>query len=248
MTNNFVVYQIKNILNDKIYVGSSSNYEKRVKSHLSCLKNNAHHCFYLQNAFNKYGLDNFAFSIIKTFNDKSEMLIYEESLLNDLSNKYNVSKKASGGDLISYHPNLEEIKKKHSYNYQKIKKINGGIHPFSLIDINGENNPNWRGGASKKIKCLNCDNLVSPYKKGYCKCCSQEGSRNSFYGKKHSKETIDKLKSIAHKKPINTKKVSVDGNIYDSSSDASKVVGCCMCTIHNRCKSKKFLNYFYIEG
>ena len=47
--------------------------------------------------------------------------------------------------------------------------------------------------APSKIKCLNCDNLVSPYKKGYCKCCSQEGSRNSFYGKKHSKETKQKI-------------------------------------------------------
>ncbi len=50
-------YKIVNKINNKIYYGSS----KHIKKHKSQLKNNKHHCLYLQRAYNKYGANNFEY-------------------------------------------------------------------------------------------------------------------------------------------------------------------------------------------
>lgn len=48
------VYQIFNPYNNKRYIGSSINVEKRFKQHKSSLRGNRHHNKHLQNAWNKY--------------------------------------------------------------------------------------------------------------------------------------------------------------------------------------------------
>ena len=49
------VYQIKNLINGKLYIGSSIDVDKRLKSHFSALDKGCHNNAYLQNAWNKYG-------------------------------------------------------------------------------------------------------------------------------------------------------------------------------------------------
>ena len=53
------IYIIKNIVNNKIYIGSTKNFKKRIKEHLLLLNNNAHSNKKLQNAINKYTFVNF---------------------------------------------------------------------------------------------------------------------------------------------------------------------------------------------
>jgi group I intron endonuclease len=48
------VYQIYNPINNKRYIGSSINVERRLKEHLRNLKKNTHCNIYLQSAYNKY--------------------------------------------------------------------------------------------------------------------------------------------------------------------------------------------------
>ena len=57
------IYLISNLINNKIYVGQSINIEKRWRQHKRELKNNIHENKKLQNAWNKYGEENFEFSI-----------------------------------------------------------------------------------------------------------------------------------------------------------------------------------------
>lgn len=59
------IYMIKNIINNKIYIGQSLDILGRWKAHLNCLKNNKHVNKKLQNAWNKYGEFNFIFEIIE---------------------------------------------------------------------------------------------------------------------------------------------------------------------------------------
>ena len=59
------IYKIKNLINGKLYIGQSVNIEQRWRFHIMELRNNRHHSSYLQNAWNKYGDDNFEFSIIE---------------------------------------------------------------------------------------------------------------------------------------------------------------------------------------
>jgi group I intron endonuclease len=49
------IYRIINKINDKFYIGSSDNIERRFSRHLLDLKKNKHDNQHLQNAWNKYG-------------------------------------------------------------------------------------------------------------------------------------------------------------------------------------------------
>ena|ERR1035437_5672421 len=74
----FHIYTIHNILNNKIYVGKTNNIKKRWARHVSNAfsKNNLvkKHIHY---AISKYGLDNFVFSIIQSFNNEIDCLLAE---------------------------------------------------------------------------------------------------------------------------------------------------------------------------
>ena len=110
------IYKITNDKTDKFYIGSTLNPEMREERHFDDLKANRHHSIYLQRAYNKYGRENFHFTIVKEreFSSEEELRLLEERYINFCWNTgklYNVSKKGSGGDLVSYHPLLEEIKK-----------------------------------------------------------------------------------------------------------------------------------------
>jgi group I intron endonuclease len=63
------IYQIRNIINNKIYIGSTNNVRKRWNNHRSKLNNNIHENQYLQQAWSKYGENNFQFSIIEEVQD-----------------------------------------------------------------------------------------------------------------------------------------------------------------------------------
>jgi predicted GIY-YIG superfamily endonuclease len=60
-----VVYKIENIIDGKFYIGSTINYKRRCKGHIYKLNKNKHKNPRLQNAWNKYGKDNFKISIIE---------------------------------------------------------------------------------------------------------------------------------------------------------------------------------------
>lgn len=88
-----VVYCLKNKVNNKLYIGSSSNYKQRKISHLESLMNKCHHNPILQKDFNEFGKENFVFEILKQgFKTVEKMLEHEYYLINNSSNIYNVLK------------------------------------------------------------------------------------------------------------------------------------------------------------
>lgn len=87
-----LVYKITNIINDKIYYGSTKDFLSRKKSHLEGLFNKCHHNKNLQNDFNKHGASAFKFEIIKYFTKEQDMLVYEYQMINSKSNVYNILK------------------------------------------------------------------------------------------------------------------------------------------------------------
>ena len=92
------IYQIKNIENGKLYIGSTKNIRKRHIQHFSDLRTNRHHCIYLQRAFNIHGEDKFKFEIIE-YCDPSERLILEQYWIDFFLAQgiiYNVNKEATG--------------------------------------------------------------------------------------------------------------------------------------------------------
>lgn len=78
----FVIYKINNLVDNKIYIGRTINFKKRINSHLSCLRRNKHANTHLQNAWNLYKEENFKFQIIEELRDINELILRETYWLN----------------------------------------------------------------------------------------------------------------------------------------------------------------------
>jgi group I intron endonuclease len=84
------IYCITNIVNNKIYIGSSKNIYHRLKRHHSELKRGIHTNKYLQNSYLKYGPSNFNVSIIEEtlYENLQEK---EQNYINTLKPDYNIT-------------------------------------------------------------------------------------------------------------------------------------------------------------
>lgn len=95
--------------------------------------------------------------------------------------------------------------------------------------------------CKEKLSPSNTTNLCQ---KHYMEQRDVSGTNNPFYNKKHSEETrkrlSDKRKGV---KPCNTLKVVIDNILYNSFTDAARILNCSVATIRNRCNSDKFSNY-----
>ena len=89
--NNIGIYKIENSINGDMYIGQAVNLRTRKSVHLSTLRSNAHRNIHLQRAYNKYGNKNFIFKVI-LFCEKSELLYYEQKLVDKLHPQYNIRK------------------------------------------------------------------------------------------------------------------------------------------------------------
>lgn len=58
------IYKIQNNINNKVYIGQTINFKRRIKRHFCELRNNKHHNYKLQSDFNIYGEKNFIFKIV----------------------------------------------------------------------------------------------------------------------------------------------------------------------------------------
>lgn len=172
-----MIYEIVNNINTKKYIGQSKNASVRFKHHLYKLKQGKHHSKYFQNFYNKYKEQViFTLNILYENLEQADANLLEEKLINEnYEDLFNMSKKACGGDLISYHPNRNNIIKR-MLATQKEMRISGKIKPKGL-NLKGTDNPNYRHGNYVLISsnCPGC-NLkrisLKNKKDTLCKACS----------------------------------------------------------------------------
>lgn len=117
------IYCIKNISNNKCYIGSSNDLEYRKSMHFSKLKHGGHVNKHLQSAYNKYGNNSFEFSILEIIPEElftKEFLLSREQYYIDFINpEYNILKTA--GSTLGY-IHSEETKEKISSSMKGVKK------------------------------------------------------------------------------------------------------------------------------
>lgn len=87
------VYQIRNTINNKLYIGSAKNLYNRATTHLSALNRNIHYNTKLQRSFNKYGKESFVFEILATC-PKEYTVKLEQWFLDNLNPVFNILKVA----------------------------------------------------------------------------------------------------------------------------------------------------------
>ena len=144
------VYKIVNMINGKIYIGSTKDFKDRWNRHLRQLRRGKHHSKHLQRAYDKYGENSFSFEIIEICAEEQRLereQYYLDTLLPFGDRGYNESKQATncvlyGEDNGMYgkrgedNPNFgrkkkEETKKKMSMAAKGKKKTELSKHKLS---------------------------------------------------------------------------------------------------------------------
>lgn len=199
------IYLITNIVNNKKYIGKASHfygkkklyttgYQKRLIKHCKASVDqkkgvDKHYCKYLNNAINKYGIDNFEIVPLvvcaNTFGSYYEMKFIKE--YDTFNNGYNLTKGGEGSNGTKRSPEYCE----------KMSKLN-----------KGENNPNY-GKPRKQESIEKFKKTVSGKNHHYYgkklppehvkkMSDAKMGSKNPNYGKKrsssHSKKIADSIK------------------------------------------------------
>lgn len=72
------IYIITNKINNKVYIGQSVDIRRRLVKHVALLRHNYHWNLHLQNAWNKYGEDNFEFDILEIVENENELVEREQ--------------------------------------------------------------------------------------------------------------------------------------------------------------------------
>lgn len=116
------IYKIVNILNNKIYIGKSSDIEKRWKEHIRHSKSeHSRRKSPIHKAINKYGKENFRFEIIKEclFEEMDDLEIYYIKEYNSTNRKigYNVTNGGDGGPIMYGSKNPNSIMTEESVAY-----------------------------------------------------------------------------------------------------------------------------------
>lgn len=60
----YYIYKIENLINHKVYIGLTNNYQRRKRRHFTDLRRNVHDNKFLQKEFNEYGEENFSFEVV----------------------------------------------------------------------------------------------------------------------------------------------------------------------------------------
>lgn len=126
----YYVYTIINRLNDKLYIGTTSNIN-RFNQHITIAdggkKKYPKHYQKIHAAIKKYGHKNFDFTITKTFDNEDEAYYFEEDMISYLRSMnisiYNIAGGGKGTGSGINHPMFgKKLPKKWKENVKKSRK------------------------------------------------------------------------------------------------------------------------------
>ena len=138
LPNSCGIYCIRNVANGKIYIGSSTKMQKRVRKHIGCLRNNTHDNRHLQAAFNKFGEDDFEIFVLATVIIPDQLRVVEQIILDDhkaydRKYGYNKSRTTAACTHTDESKNLLRLKnlgKRYSPEVNSKKGLKGTTNPF----------------------------------------------------------------------------------------------------------------------
>lgn len=122
------VYQIKNHLNGRCYVGSTTNLRKRHNQHFNALLRGRHHNTNLQRVFDQYGENVLVFSVLE-YVDRADLIEREQHYLDTLLPEYNIWPTA--GSAAGRHVSLETRRKLSEANRGKPSGMLGKHHTLA---------------------------------------------------------------------------------------------------------------------
>jgi group I intron endonuclease len=185
------IYKIINTINNKFYVGSTTNTKERFRVHRTRLRANRHHSKHLQAAWNKYGEDAFVFHVIQTIpegeslQEAENVWLFEHVGKDHCYNKSRYSDTPMRGIKKEDHPNFGRPKTE-----EERQAISAKLKDFYAKDIT--NHPRFGKQHSLETKeLIRQKKLANPTR--------------AWLGKHRSEETKLKL-SLAQKGRPNPRK------------------------------------------
>ena len=202
MEENVGIYKITNIINNKVYIGSSIHLKERIQKHKRMLLTNKHNCKHIQSSYNKYGKEAFKFEIIETCN--KDILIKKEQYWLDQFKSYNyllgyntrsIAENNSGFSFIMPEAAKEKLRivGKERGKTKEFKEFMSKLHKNKIVsqktkDKQSINNLNKKLSAATKIKIgeglskkiLNIDTNEVYNSVGEC-CDKLKLSRGTFH-------------------------------------------------------------------
>ena len=181
------VYLIRNLVNDKVYVGQTKNLASRKASHLYAMRRGD--CRPLYSAIRKHGVENFTFEVLEECTDdvvngrEQHWVVYFDSF--NLEKGYNLT---SGGNQNFEHTpetirKIREARARQNITEEHRQHISEGLLQSSQ---NLEVKAKRRAGQAKRQPCSDetklrrSKSVKETYKKlenrvKHCSVCKQEG-------------------------------------------------------------------------
>lgn len=224
-----LIYMIKNKINNKLYIRQTiRSFEERIVDYKRGYGND-----YLNNAFNKYGIENFEFTIIdtaKNLNDLNEKEIFYIKKYNSRNKEYGYNIELGGRNALPSKDTLEKMSKSH----KGIKQTDEWIRSRIAIKGSEEAKKYGRKKTEKEKKYLS------------------ENSPKFWLGKERSEETKEKIRKTKLKKGLSDKQKSIickkviaydpitnkEINIYASSKEAGEALNLSNFSISNICRGR----------
>lgn len=121
-----IIYKITNVVTDDFYVGSAVKPKRRKWEHWTDLKKQVHHCFRLQEAWNKYGEDAFEFAEVEQVSDEKLLQVEDMYLMQHAGKPHCYNSALSTQVPSSTQP---EIREKISASLKRIYAADPTNHP-----------------------------------------------------------------------------------------------------------------------
>lgn len=212
------IYCIKNLINGKVYIGSSCRIEHRHYSHFYLLKKKNHANHHLQKAFDKYGEPNFEFLIIESV-EIPKLIAREQYWIDyyDATNAdkgYNIRPRADGHllseetkkKLSLFHlgkktrPHSEETKRKIGLSNMGKTHMIGNQNPFFGKKHTKETKTRLSILAKKRLEDPTKNPMYGVHLKGKLNpMFGRTGEKSPHWGKKLSESTKLKMRNSALK-------------------------------------------------
>jgi group I intron endonuclease len=260
-----VIYKIRNVVNDKFYVGSTVDSRKRFWAHRKALRLGNHDCVYLQRAWDKYGEDCFKFEVIEQLNAKEELFPAEQKWLDEHFGKehcYNVAAHADS-PMRDASPEIRAklSTKAKEWHENNMHPRQGATHTPESIALMKENNHAPKGeshyrygktvseetrkkiGDTQRGKPKAPGRTVSAEGMAKIRAASEAGHYSHWEGRNHTEESKLKMsKAVVVVYP--------DGAsmLYNSITELRNDTGLKAPTINRALKSEKPISRGEFEG
>lgn len=235
------VYMVLNVKNNKMYIGSTVNYEKRYRSHINGLRGLYHDNKKMEKEFHEFGEESFKFRVLCVTKSKEERFGIEESIIQTLKtyeHGYNLTMDGRGKYILS-----DETREKMRNNtLGESNPFYGKKHTEETRKILSQHASKRTGEKNSFYGRTHSKETLEKISDSFNKL-KESGWESPQKGVPKSAEAIHNNLMAQPKR----KTVHAEGTVYPSISACARDLGVVNTTVKNRIKSDKYPDYYFIN-